>query len=864
MVNRGIDDLTGFSSTRDALNDLAFSVEEQTNLFAVVASLLHLGNVHFEDLADNTACVSKGPPMQALQDASSVLMEPALEELLTHRSMQVRGERMRIDLRADQAELALHGLLKSVYTLAFSWVVKRINQVLVSGLAKSESAAHDSSAVYLEMLDIFGFENFAVNSFEQLCINFANEKLHQLFLHAMFKAEEEIVAQERVSIPPIAYCDNRGCLQLLEHPPHGIFLTLDTCCRVHTTAANFCLQVHEMHSECEFFLMGPNGCNEDNTFTVRHFAGDVEYAVAEFLSKNTESLDAQTRQLLGAPRLSFLLETFNEQHGVDAFEDAHQRAMGKEVPGSSPHESPAYVRPPGSGVDTERIAAQLRSTLSGQKRSSSSAAQVGRVASTTGKKFTQDMGALMDKLQQTTSHFIHCVKPNGMEQPELLSYEMVAEQLSSLGTLEVVQLMGLGFPVRIKYADLRERYLPRLRSLPGIAILSPKLFTEMILEVCEVPPGDYKLGVGRLFLKHRAAEVLDTIVPLDPSLFEPLVRSKVSEFWAAAARIQASLLTHYRQRRYKKFWRGVVTAQKYLRMWLAVRRFRRQQIAAGFIQHVARSRHIYLLYICMQLQKRSAKRLQAYVRMWRQNVSFRGQRRAAVLIQRTFRRLHGPNATIWEKTAIALNTILEKLPWFKQNQVAGGEGAAEATGAGAQGGLLALLDALRGAAPSNQRQLLAQASGSDAFAPGFDEGLDGMAIESSDEVIAAVKAAAGVAAALDAQGGTFAETMGGQEEDDDGEEEGDGAALAGEDAVTGGARWAAAAASAAGGATAGARRARRRRRCRRRCRSGGGDSSTPRAGPTSTTQTRARLSGSPPSSAIRATTTPTSSTTTTR
>ena len=115
---------------------------------------------------------------------------------------------------------------------------------------------------------------------------------------------------------------------------------------------------------------------------------------------------------------------------------------------------------------------------------------------------------------------------------------MVAEQLTSLGTLETVQLMGLGFPVRLTYEAIRGRFLPRLANIPGASLLSPKLFTEMIMEVCEVPTGDYKLGLSRIFLRHRAAQVLDSLEPIDPAVLETIVRTKVAAFWAAASRIR--------------------------------------------------------------------------------------------------------------------------------------------------------------------------------------------------------------------------------------------------------------------------------------------------------------------------------------
>ena len=123
----------------------------------------------------------------------------------------------------------------------------------------------------------------------------------------------------------------------------------------------------------------------------------------------------------------------------------------------------------------------------------------------------------------------------------------MAEQLVSLGTLEAVELMGLGYPVRIPYDDVRRRYASRLSAIDGVWMLSPKLFTEMMLEVCEVPQGEYKLGVGRIFLKHRAAQMLDALHYYDQASLEPHVRAKVAQFWEAAGRIQLRLLTYYRQ-----------------------------------------------------------------------------------------------------------------------------------------------------------------------------------------------------------------------------------------------------------------------------------------------------------------------------
>ena len=614
---RGLDDAAAFRKTCAALCDLGCSRDEIRSLFSLLAALLHLGNGEFEDDASGIARPSPGLGAAALAAASRALRCPQLADLLLHRSLKVGGEMMRIDLRAEQADNLLRGILKSLYTLGFGWILRRVNSVLRAGGAEPTAPSRASAGVVvLDILDIFGFENFASNSFEQLCINFANEKLHQLFLKTMFKAEEAVVARERLTLPPIEYCDNQRCLAMLEDAPRGIFHVLDTCCRVHASAASFCLQVHAWHAECEFLVLSMNGANEDRTFTVRHFAGDVCYHVDEFSSKNTETMESQTRQVLDAEGLALLRPIFDDEGDAAAPAPSADDPIG----GSG---QPRDANGHGSGglsFGAAAAAAAAVAASTGLRRAPSTAGvergEAGRMASSTGKRFLRDMGRLMASLLASSSHFVHCVKPNGMEQPELLSYEMVAEQLTSLGTLETVQLMGLGYPVRIKYEQLRRRFLPRLANIPGAALLSPKLFVEMILEVCDTPPGDYKLGVTRLFLRHRAAQVLESLEPLDVSVLEPLVRSKVDAFWQAASRIRDALLTYYHQKRFRAFWKCVRIAQKYLRMWLALRRFKRMVSSAGIIQHASRSHRVRLACQERRARRGAAIRIQKHLRGW--------------------------------------------------------------------------------------------------------------------------------------------------------------------------------------------------------------------------------------------------------
>ena len=611
-------------------------------------------------------------------------------------------------------------------------------------LTPAGATAHDinSSSVLLDLLDIFGFENFAHNSFEQLCINFANEKLHQLFLYTMFKAEEAVVARERITLPPIEYCDNSGCLQMLEDAPRGIFHQLDTCCRVHASAASFCLQVVTASTKARrvraawsvlapFLAFTPPSllrspvcrCTSGTRIASSSFLRSMEpmrtvvlpcdillatllirwvctllrravrctliaahdpvvanlpidgccvrSQVDDFTKKNTETMEAQTRQILQADGLAFLRPLFDVATGVVPEEPGLGDGHGDSLESPPPRGSVV-----GSGGRLSSGPRRLGSGPSAASlRTSSSTELVGKVATSTGKRFMRDMSKLMMQLQASTAHFVHCVKPNGMEQPELLSYEMVAEQLTSLGTLETVQLMGLGYPVRIRYDAVRRRYLPRLANIPGATLLSPKLFSEMIMEVCDTPPGDFKLGVSWLFLRHRAAQVLEALEPVSQAVLEPLVRSKVSAFWAAASRIRDRLLTYHQHRKYREFWQCVLIAQKYLRMWLCLRRYRRTVAFASIIQHCVRSRKVREEYLERKTRRDAAIVIQAGVRGWRALRNYLRCIDAASVIQAAHRTRFpplepevNPAEQLISQAGMLFTDMLQKLGWAKDKE----------------------------------------------------------------------------------------------------------------------------------------------------------------------------------------------------
>ena len=324
---------------------------------------------------------------------------------------------------------------------------------------------------FIGLLDVFGFEIFEVNSFEQLCINFANEKLHQFFLKFVFKMEELIYKEEAIVGIKIEYSDNQPCIDLIERPPMGIFKLLDSMCKTpKATDTKFCNSIMDEHAK-----MGkvhpnlsapkrrPRG-GEHEDFTVAHFAGEVRYSCTNFLEKNNDSLDQSFKAMLVASSNSVVREIGR------AAEDREAAALAAAKPG----------------------------------------ARVGAFASVSS-RFVKDINALIDALNQTTAHFVRCMKPNPRFKPLDFDSAMIMSQLKCNGTLEAVRLMRNGYPNRVPYDLMFDRYKKHLISVPGVAELTPAQFCEVLAAIAEMDPADYQLGVSKMFLKAGRGKFLEEL-----------------------------------------------------------------------------------------------------------------------------------------------------------------------------------------------------------------------------------------------------------------------------------------------------------------------------------------------------------------
>lgn len=522
-----IDDAKDFSNLDRALQLMGLTDEERLNIYVAVATVLHMGNVTFEESPDDSRGGSRVTPdsEQSLRVAAVLMgVDPdELRQSLLSRVMQtskggLKGTIYMVPLKAYEANNARDALAKAVYSRLFDFIVQRINQ----------SIPFSSSSHYIGVLDIAGFEYFQVNSFEQFCINYCNEKLQQFFNERILKEEQALYEREGLSVKKIEYVDNQDCIDLLEGKGTGIFDLLDEESKLpRSSHTHFTSVLHSTHPK-HFRLAVPRKSKlrdhreitDDEGFLVRHFAGAVCYETAKFVEKNNDALHASLEGLMQETKNSFLRGLFN-------------------VSDSKP-------------------------SLSKGKLSFISV----------GSKFRSQLQALMQKLQQTGTHFVRCIKPNLRMVDHCFEGGQILSQIKCSGMTSVLELMQQGYPSRAPFADLYNMYKQYLP--PELARLDPRLFCKALFKALGLNERDFKFGLTKVFFRPGKFAEFDQIMKSDPENLAQLVR-KVQKWllvsrwkkaqWSALAVIKLKNKIIYRRE-------NLVVIQKTVKMHLVKRKYR--------------------------------------------------------------------------------------------------------------------------------------------------------------------------------------------------------------------------------------------------------------------------------------------------
>ncbi|XP_075363613.1 unconventional myosin-VIIb [Mycteria americana] len=450
----GRNDTKDYAHIRSAMKILMFSDSEHWDISKLLAAILHLGNVEFEAAVyDNLDCSDvMDSPHFSIATKLLEVDSSELQNSLTNLSIIVRGESVSRPLNIVQAADGRDAFVKGIYGRIFLWIVNKINSAIFNPTSQKPKDRHQS----IGLLDIFGFENFSNNSFEQLCINIANEHLQQFFVHHVFKLEQEEYLAEHIAWNGIDFTDNHQALEVIALKPMNIISLIDEESKFPKgTDATMLIKINSLHGKSRVYI--PPKSVHDTKFGINHFAGVVFYESKDFLEKNRDTLSANVMQVVHSSKNKLLREIF-------------QSACAYSSQGSD---------------TTKRL-----STLGGQ--------------------FKQSLEKLMKILEQCQPYFIRCIKPNDYKKPLLFDRELCIKQLRYSGMMETIQIRKAGYPIRYSFEEFFERYrflLPwSLREqLKNDARQSCISISEAVLGKDE----SWQAGKTKIFLKDHHDTVLE-------------------------------------------------------------------------------------------------------------------------------------------------------------------------------------------------------------------------------------------------------------------------------------------------------------------------------------------------------------------
>ncbi|XP_071684823.1 protein OPAQUE1 isoform X4 [Lolium perenne] len=573
---QGVSDADEYLKTRRAMDIVGICFADQEAIFRTVAAILHLGNIDFSPGKEfDSSAVKDAKSKFHLHMASDLLMVDGslLLSTLCYRTIKTPEGNIIKAVDSSAAVVGRDTLAKTVYARLFDWLVDNINKSIGQDM---------ESRAQIGVLDIYGFESFTYNSFEQLCINFANEKLQQHFNKHVFKMEQEEYKTEEISWSYIEFVDNQDILDLIEKKPIGIISLLDEACMLgkstHETFAMKLFQNFRAHPRLE----KPKLSKTD--FCLSHFAGKVLYQTDLFLDKNRDYVIGEHQNLLCSSKCSFISGLF---------------AWHQDDPSKSSY-------------------------------------KFSSVAS----RFKQQLQALMETLSSTEPHYVRCVKPNSRNYPQKFENVSVLQQLRSGGVLEAIRISLAGYPTRRTYAEFIDRF-GLLVPEHLMARVDEKSLTERILNKLSLE--NFQLGRTKVFLRagqiavldSKRTEILEKASRIIQGCFRTFtVRNKFLSTRKASMSLQAYCRGCLARNvlEVKRQVAAAVSVEKYARRWFCRCAYWHLRSAAIVIQSGVR----YMLAVqsLLNLKKdEAATIIQAWWRMQKIHNFHKHYRHATILIQ---------------------------------------------------------------------------------------------------------------------------------------------------------------------------------------------------------------------------------------
>ncbi|CAI5741853.1 unnamed protein product [Peronospora destructor] len=519
----GIDDVQCLKETQNALDTIGISTEEQNAIFEIVAAILNLGEVEFAPNANDSE-KSHVSNEDIVDNVGALLCtkSEALYSTLLERSITAGSESYTIPLNAEQASDLRDALAKGMYTQLFDWLVHRINKAICST---------KNVKTHIGLLDIFGFESFDQNGFEQLCINYANEKLQQKFNSDVFKDVQQEYVDEGIPLTLVTFEDNQPILDLIEGRMGIVGMLNEEVLRPQATDSTFVSKVLDAcsdHPSIEKNRINPL------EFTIHHYAGDVTYNGTGFLEKNKDTLPTDMVQLLSGSKNNVIPGIFTST------QTSKRNSRGKK------------------GKEGRQKGFLVGNTIAGA--------------------FRKQLSELMLTINKTSSQYVRCIKPNANKSAVEFNRLMIVEQLRCAGVIAAIRISRAAFPNRLQLVEFQQRFqiicpsaLRDAEPCDMVAGLLKELIPDMAttMQNTKFAVGTTKVyfssGLLQRLEDRRNVILKDHAILLQKTLHGYVHRKRFLRQRIAVVQIQATTRGGFQAKRYRTLRAGVIKLQSLAR-----------------------------------------------------------------------------------------------------------------------------------------------------------------------------------------------------------------------------------------------------------------------------------------------------------
>ncbi|KAJ3227763.1 Myosin type-2 heavy chain 1 [Clydaea vesicula] len=603
-VSPGMDDVIEYANTQKALSTVGISLTSQLDIFKVCVALLHMGNIKITGEKDESN-IDENDPGLTMSSKLLGLNKFEFKKWMTNKNLVINRESTDKKIGLQSALVARDSVAKFIYSMLFDHLVNVIN----SNLCKDE----ENVGSFIGVLDIYGFEHFQKNSFEQFCINYANEKLQQEFNRHVFRLEQEEYVAEKIKWSFIDFSDNQACIDMIERKVGIIDLLNEESNLATGTDEQFAQKLYNKFSDTnihKFFLKPRFGTSQ---FTIKHYACEVTYDVERFIEKNKDTVSDKQMEVLVQSDFDFLREIIK---------------IPEEIPGNASTNTSTITKAVGT----------LGRNATGSRGKKP----------TLGTIFKNSLIELMKTMRLTECHYIRCIKPNQAKKRFLFEPQMVLQQLRACGVLETIKISCAGYPTKMPYDYFANRYYMLTKSNEW-DLNDSKNWSSIIVKKNILSEDKYQIGLTKIFFRAGQLAYLEKL--------------RTEKLRCIFDLFQKNVKRYRERKKYLEIKSSVLTIQRVFRGWVA-RKFvqtLRRNVAATKIQKVVRG---YLARKDYKKKRDAVIKIQSGIKMFLAVRRYKNRVReiAAKKIQLCFRR---KILRLWLKSRIKKIVTIQNL-WRKK------------------------------------------------------------------------------------------------------------------------------------------------------------------------------------------------------